>query len=96
MNVKEFRSRLDSRSAAQGLGGFPSSAPDWVVQRMYEQSEGLPLSPLPVGTRVFKTGAEFRSFVAQTKPAPAAATESKAAADAEMERLRLRYLNISL
>ena len=95
MNIVEIRSQLSARLASQGFGSFPTSAPDWVIERIHQKENGLPLSPVPIGTRVLKNNAELRSFVAQTKPAPAKIMENKAVADAEMERLRLRYLNIS-
>ena len=38
-NVQEMRAVLDS-SADPRLGGFPSSAPDWVVQTVYSRMQG--------------------------------------------------------
>jgi hypothetical protein len=92
MNIAEMRSALDSRSVAQGLGGFPSSAPDWVVRGVYEKSQGLPLTPLPAGIRRFKNEAEFRSFVTRTKPAKPEVMTS----DREAAQRRVLLASISL
>jgi hypothetical protein len=68
MNIAEIRSQLNTRLASQGFGSFPSSAPDWVIERIHQKEKGLPLTPVPAGIRVLKNNAELRSFVAQTKP----------------------------
>ena len=92
MNIVQMRSQLDVKLSKQGFGGFPPSAPDWVVRGVYEQSQGLPLTPLPAGLRRFKNEAEFRSFIAQTKPARPEVTAS----EREAAQRRVLLASISL
>jgi hypothetical protein len=89
MKIAEMRSALDL--TMQGMGGFPPSAPDWVVRGVYEKSQGLPLTPLPAGVRRFKNEAEFRSWLTQ-KPVKPEVTAS----EREAAQRRVLLASISL
>jgi hypothetical protein len=93
MNIAEIRSSLDAQFAQ--IGGFPSSAPDWVVKRIYQKSENLPLSPVPTDTRRFNTAAEFRSVVAQRKMQAKPATRQEVT-ETEREAVQRRVLLASI
>jgi hypothetical protein len=94
MEIEKMRSRLETRFAK--IGGFPDTAPDWVVRGVYEKSEGLPLTPLPIGVRrMTETLAELRSVVNQTNQATAKTVGSPASAEAEFDALQRRVWNLT-
>jgi hypothetical protein len=66
MQIREMRASIDQQNVRKGLPPLPDNAPDWVVKRMYEQRNNLPLTPLPahIEQKRFKTLAEFRAWIA--------------------------------
>jgi hypothetical protein len=75
-NVQEMRAALDS-SADPRLGGFPSSAPDWVVQTVYSRMQGEKRSCFDFMEPGLRALYEPRRKTAPVAPRPAPAVSAE-------------------
>jgi hypothetical protein len=100
MQIREMRSALDEGNVRKGFQELPHTFPDWAIQRMFEQRNGLPLSPLPRGVEVRSLSSIMASSRVQQAKAIVQEHEARKKvivtdeADRDVARLRLAVASL--
>jgi hypothetical protein len=87
MQIREMRSALDEGNVRKGFAELPHTFPDWAIRRMFEQRNGLPLSPLPRGIEVRSLSSIMATSRAQRPKAIVHTVADEA--DRNLARLRI-------